>query len=276
MEIWIICNEIISLMSLLNIYVIIGFYDEAEKHATRKDKITNQKFNNNHIALKLEKLSNYHQSALHWNLKELNSIDYIANIAKNAYENISKTLNIQLHNVANINKFITKIIQDRESFMRFSRTKAKQAQNREVLTIQPKEHIGIGTKTKITIENYLGGQYFFTIDDVLLKNGILYLCESKHSKDSLLPSSDDIKDGLLKLMLYNNLDSIDGYKNFKVVLRLTSHCLQSRIILPSEHIESFLNKNNFSNTQKTILRNINNESKINNFEIWINHDNTIE
>lgn len=44
--------------------------------------------------------------------------------------------------------------------MQFSRTKAQMAQNRESLTIQPKEQIGIGQKSKIVIENYLGGQYF--------------------------------------------------------------------------------------------------------------------
>lgn len=97
--------------------------------------------------------------------------------------------------------------------MDFSRTKARAAQQREVLTLQPKEQIGIGQECKITIKNDLGGQYFFTCDDVLLQDNILVLCESKHSKNALLPSSDDIKDGLLKLMFYTSLDS---YPNRRV------------------------------------------------------------
>lgn len=36
----------LSLMSLLNVYVIIAFYDKADLHPTKQDKITNQQFNN--------------------------------------------------------------------------------------------------------------------------------------------------------------------------------------------------------------------------------------
>ncbi len=156
--------------------------------------------------------------------------------------------------------------------MEFSRHKAKEAQNREVLTTQPKEQIGIGQKEKIVIENYLGGQYFFTIDDVLFRDEILHLCESKHSKNALLPSSDDIKDGLLKLMLYNNLAEIKGHKKFKVVLRLTSNVLKDSLLLSSENLEPFIAKNPLSKAQINMLQSLNLESKSNNFEIWINND----
>ncbi len=266
--------DTISLMSLLNIYVIIGFYDEAQPHLSKVGKITNQHFNNEYILEQLTQLVNYHQSALHWNLNQLSNenLSKLANLAKNAYANISNTLNIKLHNPQNIDKFMQKISQSRESFIQFSRDKAKQAQNRESLTLQPKEHIGIGQKSKIVIENYLGGQYFFTIDDVFFKNDTLYLCESKHSKNSLLPSNDDIKDGLLKLMLYNNLSKIKSYDSFKIILRLTSNILQDSIILPSENLDSFIKNNAFSSSQITTLKALNIESKQNYFEIWINND----
>ena len=45
--------DTISLTSLLDVYVILGYYDNAIKHKTRKDKITNQKFNNNYINQKI-------------------------------------------------------------------------------------------------------------------------------------------------------------------------------------------------------------------------------
>lgn len=121
------------------------------------------------------------------------------------------------------------------------------------------------------IENYLGGQYFFTIDDVFLRNNILYLCESKHSKNALLPSSDDVKDALLKLMLYNNIDSIKECEKFKIILRLTS-TLKDSIILPNDNLANFLDKNNFTSAQKEMLNALNLESKKNNFEIWINNE----
>ncbi len=264
----------VSLMSLLNVYVIIGFYDKAESHPHKSDKITNQKFNNAYIAEQLNKLSNYHQSALHWNLNQLESknLSHLVHLAKTAYKNIATKLQCKLHDSKNIDNFAKKILQNKESFMQFSRTKAQMAQNRESLTIQPKEYIGIGQKAKIVIENYLGGQYFFTIDDVFLRDDTLYLCESKHSKNALLPSADDIKDGLLKLMLYNNIHSLQGYEKFKPVLRLTSSILQDSIRLPSDKIESFLQNNAFTKTQNKILQDLNLESKTNNFEIWINYE----
>lgn len=264
--------DTISLMSLLNVYVILGFYDKAQPHLRKIGKITNQHFNNEYILEQLTKLANYHQSALHWNLEKLKPTNLVtlSNLAKNAYLDISNNLNITLHNPKNIDKFIQKLSKSMVSFMQFSRNKAEQAQNRESQTLQPKENIGIGQKSKIIIENYLGGQYFFAIDDVIFKNNTLYLCESKHSKNSLLPSNDDIKDGILKLMLYNNLSKIEGYDSFKIVLRLTSSLLQDSIILPSENLESFINNNVFLNSQISILKSLNLEAKQNNFEIWIN------
>ena len=266
--------DTISLMSLLNVYVILGFYDYAEVHPTRKNKITKQKFNNNYIVKQLTNLISYHQSALHWNLSQLENknLSALVEIAKNSYKKIEDSLNVKLHNTQNIDKFAQKISEDRKTFIEFSRQKAQQAQNRESLTIQPKEQIGIGQKAKITISNYLGGQYFFTIDDVLFKNGILYLCESKHTKSSLLPSSDDIKDGLLKLMLYNNLSSITGYKKFKIILRLTSNLLRDSFSLPNNNVDSILAHHDFSNTQISILKALNIESQNNHFEVWINYE----
>lgn len=266
--------DTISLMSLLNVYVIIAFYDSAKSHSHKKNKITKQEFNNKYIAEQLKYLSNYHQSALHFNLNQLESSNLLSlvNFAKTAYNDIATRLQCKMHGSKNIDNFANKILQNKESFMNFSRDKAQKAQNREILTTQPKEYIGIGQKTKIMIENYLGGQYFFTVDDVFLRGDTLHLCESKHSKNAFLPSSDDIKDGLLKLMLYNNIDSLQDYKKFKPILRLTSSLLKDCIKLPSDNLESFLQNNAFTKTQSKILQVLNIESKINNFEIWINDE----
>lgn len=269
--------DTISLMSLLNIYVVLGFYKDAEKNnrnINKPNKITNQKLKSDFIYKRLEILSNYHQSALHWNLNQLNNENLLnlINKTKTSYKNISQQLKIKLHDSKNIDKFKTNIIKDREAFIQYSRYKAKNAQNREYLTLQPKESIGIGEKTKIEIKNYLGGYYYFTIDDVLDKNNNLYLIESKHSKNSILPSNDDIKDGLLKLMIYNNLCEIKDYKNkrnFKIVLRLTSSKLKNNIDLPNKNLESFINLNLLNKKQIEIIYKLNSECKENKFYIWI-------
>lgn len=207
---------------------------------------------------------------MHWNINQFEKLPALAQKAKNAYADISASLGVKLHNTKSIDNFITKITKSKEAFMDFSRSKARVAQHREVLTLQPKEQIGIGQKCKIIIENYLGGQYFFTCDDVLLQDNMLVLCESKHSKNALLASSDDIKDGLLKFMLYNNIDSIVGYDKFKVVLRLTSSVLKDSFILPSVKLQDFIECNTFLKTHIATLQALNIESSKNHFEVWIN------
>ena len=268
--------DTISLMSLLNVYVVLCFYKDAEKNnrnINKPNKITNQKLKSSFIYKQLEILSNYHQSALHWNLNQLNSENLLIliNKTKTYYKDISTKLKIKLHDAKNIDKFKTNITKDREIFIKYSRYKAKNAQNREYLTSQPKEAIGIGEKTKIEITNYLGGYYYFTIDDVLDKNNDLYLIESKHSKNSILPSYDDIKDGLLKLMIYNNLCEIKDSKNkrnFKIVLRLTSNKLKNNTDLPNKNLESFIKSNQLNKKQIEIIHKLNSECSENKFHIW--------
>lgn len=270
--------DTISFMSLLGIYVIIGFYDAAElntRNSRKPNKITNQKLNNAYISDQLLHLSRYHHDALHWNLNQLeqNNLIRLTNLARHAYENIGRNLNIRMHPPKNIDRFLARISKDRESYMSYSREKAKKAQNREVLTLQPKEAIGVGEKMPITIENYLGGYYFFTVDDVIVHNDIIYLIESKHTNYGLLPAIDDIKDGLLKLMLYNNLDEIvdlNGVQNHRVVLRLTSTELRANISLPNDlnEINKFLFENSLENKRDLILQ-LHNEAVRNNFTIWI-------
>jgi hypothetical protein len=77
----------------------------------------------------------------------------------------------------------------------------------------------------LTIYNYLGGAYFFTCDEARIQGNSIFLIEGKHSKQSRLPSLEDIKDGLLKMMLFANLEQVQAKgKEFKpvAVLKLTS------------------------------------------------------
>ncbi|MGI9035823.1 MAG: hypothetical protein ACR2GD_07260 [Pyrinomonadaceae bacterium] len=156
--------------------------------------------------------------------------------------------------------------------MESSRTKAQSAQAREFLTIQPKEILATQTKAKVTISNYLGGIYFFTVDEIILNNQNLFLIESKHSKSGKMPSVGDIKDGLLKMMLYTNLENVRiDKKNFAsaAVLRLTAERLTGEISSNEniETLEVFCRANNFSKKQKTFLRELFAEARTNNFAV---------
>ncbi len=161
--------DTISLMSLLDVFVILAYYDKAEVNMRNKFKITNQQFNNEYVIAKIKEIESYHSSALHWNLNELKSnLHIIINKAKLSYKNIEKTLKVPLHNLKGIDNFKEKIRDDVKFFMEFSREKAKKAQAREFVTQQPKESLSTLSKAKVTITNYLGGQYFLTVDEVLI------------------------------------------------------------------------------------------------------------
>lgn len=158
--------------------------------------------------------------------------------------------------------------------MTTSRQKAKQAQRREKLTFQPKESLATETKAAITIKNYLGGLYYFTTDEVEIKKDKIFLIEGKHSKNAKLPSVGDIKDGLLKMILYCNLENIfvGGKKYFhKPILKLTSENINgyvSSVNSPAE-INAFFKNNQFNEKQKLLVNNVFEEGKENNFLVLI-------
>ncbi len=261
--------DTISLMSLLDVYVILAYYDKALK---KGNKITKQKFDNTFIMNKIKEIEQYHSSALHWNLNEIQNIQSILSIVQNSYKNIESSTGVKLHSYKGIINFCNKIENDVSSFMKFSREKAEKAQSREIKTVQPKEYLSTLTKASLTITNYLGGQYYFTVDEVKIEKDNVCLIESKHSKNSIIPSKSDIKDGLLKMILYSNLKSvIIENKEYSVLptLVLSSSNLESEINTNSneEEIKEFISNNSLNNTKSNIITNLIQESKHNNFNL---------
>ncbi|MDR1552742.1 MAG: hypothetical protein LBS69_04680 [Prevotellaceae bacterium] len=218
--------DTVSLMSLLDVFVIFAYYDKAVKNDRYENKITDFQFDNKYVISKIKEIENYHSSALHWNLNELNeNFTPLFAKAKNCYAEISKQTGVKMHDLKKIDTFQIRLMTSLTGFMLFSRMKAELAQSREIATTQPKDNLSTFTKAKITITNYLGGQYFFTVDEVKIENDTISLIESKHSANSVLPSKGDIKDGLLKMILYSNLVDVevDGVPmKSKAVLNLTS------------------------------------------------------
>ncbi len=255
--------DTVSLMSLLDVFVIFAYYDKADINPRHIQKITNQQFNNVYVLSKIKEIEQYHSSALHWNLNELNTnLHNIIDKAKLAYQEIKKSTGVQLHRTSGIDNFKEKIGADVSLFMQFSRDKAQKAQARELVTLQPKESLSTLSKAKITITNYLGGSYFFTVDEVEITKDAIYLIEDKHSKGSLLPSKGDIKDGLLKMILYSNLTDVrvDGKKmECRAVLKLTSPKICNGYGM------NFWLRNEFTQAQIDILDKVINEANLNNF-----------
>jgi len=250
--------DTISLMSLLGVYVIIGYYKHAEKSPRYTHKITNQRFDIQYIRDEISSISTYQSDALHWNLTQIEKVGEIARTAHSFYKKISKKLGVEMHSKESAERRINELIKGKETFMQLSRELAKKAQNRESITTQPKEKLS-GLKATLTIKNYLGGYYFFTSDEVEIKSDKIYLIEGKHSKQSLIPSLEDIKDGLLKMILFTNLKEVKiAGKEYQpvAVLKLTSDIRFTENELKPSQIET--------------LRLLKAEAKENNFSVRLN------
>ena len=265
--------DTVSLMSLLNVYVIIGYYGYAERNRNYDNKITNQIMDYAYLAEQIEQLSDYKSSALHWNLNQLEKCQFIAEKAKENYQKISAKLKIRLHSLGGIDDRIRILKDNVQKFKKFSRKLSAEAQNREFQTLQPKENL-IEKKAKLTVRNYLGGEYHFTIDELRIERDSLILMEKKNSSKAKYPNVSDIKDGFVKLMLFTNLADTriesESYKHISV-LGLTSSVFKGfcHSQMPDEEIGEVLKSNSFSTKQQKTVLSVFNEGRINNFMIFL-------
>jgi hypothetical protein len=128
--------DTVSLMSLLDVFVIFAYYNNANK---KGNKITKQQLDNNYVRQKIKEIEAYHSSALHWNLNELNTnFHNIINLVKESYFRIEKLTGVELHGLSGLENFQEKIGKDVSQFMEFSRSKSEKAhvsfpKNRTVL-----------------------------------------------------------------------------------------------------------------------------------------------
>lgn len=269
--------DTVSLMSLLGVYVILAYYVKAEPNPRYENKITSQEFDYSYILGRFDELQEYKSDALHWNLNELDkNLLKIVNKAKESYLEVSQKTGVSLHSIEGIDRRIEVIKEDIESFKEYSRELAYSAQRREFLTTQPKESL-IEEKAKITIENYLGGAYYLTVDEAVLKEKNLFLVEKKHTSSSIMPTLGDIKDGFIKMVLFTNLEKTHigkDYLNHFPVLGLTSRQFKGYCSNHStaDKIEECLDENKFSARRKNRVSKIFKEGLKNNFLVFLAND----
>ncbi|MDI6800568.1 MAG: hypothetical protein QMD01_00725 [Thermodesulfovibrionales bacterium] len=250
--------DTISLMSLLGVYTIISYYNQADKSTRYNHKITDQRFNIKHLQFNFTNLLSYQSDALHWNLSQIENVGIVGEKALAAYKNISQRLKIDMHSFTTAHSRIQELLKGKENFMNLSRNLAQKAQVRERTTVQPKEQLD-GSKATLTIKNYLGGYYYFTCDEAKLIKNTVCLIEGKHSKGSMIPSTEDIKDGLIKMMLFSNLKEVKiGDKEYTPlpILKLTS--------------DIGFSIKNLSSSKSDLLKLLLKESLVNKFEVLIN------
>lgn len=269
--------DTISLMSLLNVYVILVPFVSALKNPKYDNKITKYKIDNDYVINKIKEIQAFKSPAIHYNanIVENEMMSLIRQTITN-YKKISKKTGVKLHNHKYIENFIEKISFEKESFKMFSREKSKKAQNREMLTTQPNESLRYKKKASITIENHLGGLYYFTTDEIYFSKDKtkIFLRESKHSARHKLPSSSDIKDALIKMVVYCNLKQVEDSKKTYLampVLRLSSVLLRGKISSTQSNvkIDYFIKSNTFAKSKEKLLKCLIEEAKTNNFEFII-------
>ena len=270
----------ISWLNLLNIYLVLGYYDSAEKNSTSKQKhchkLTRQRFHLPSIQEQIAQINNYHQSALHWNMNLCETrLATTLGKALTAYRDIAMQTRVTIHNQVGMQNYLKTIQKEYQQFRTLSLQGSQSASQREIQTLHKQEYLSEGDKATIVIKNYLGGLYYLTVDEVILEQNRLILQESKNATKGKLPSSADIRDGLFKLILYTNLDSLYHEKkkqNFVARLRLTGKEIKGTCLLP--HItavaeQKFIQENALSKAQKILLESLRKEAVSNNLEIEV-------
>ena len=271
--------DTVSLMSLLNIYVIICWYDKAEKSPRYQNKITNQQYSYEYIYNKLKDLESYQSDALHWNVKQVDDLSLVSQKIREFYfEKVPNELGVEMKSVIAYDKKMAIITRDAESFKSSSRSASVSAQRREAVSIQPKENV-IFEKGMINIKNRIGGEYYWTVDELVLMDDNVYLIEKKHGRNTL-PTISDIKDGFLKNVLYSNINSAQiGNKTVNVVpsMGLTGG-KSKRVLTTKDDLESKNPKDfNLSDKKYKEIKTIFNEAKVNGINIFIaNHKDLTE
>jgi len=263
--------DTISLLSLLDVHVVLAYYNDAIKNTKRSDQITEQKYDNNYVLARLNETYNFKGTVRDWNEREAKELKSVFEKAKLAYRKISKNTNTYLHDEAALDEII-KYSATPQKFVEFSRLKAQKAQRRESQTKQPKEALATDTKEKITISNALFGKYYFTVDETRREPQTVYLVEAKHSERVRLTNKSDIKDALIKMMVYTNLLNVrvgDEPRDYRVVLKLTSSKINGSINsnAKDEELTKYCSDNLIDSSQKEFLRKLFTEARENKFTV---------
>ncbi len=271
-----------SWMNLLNIYIVLGNYNHAEKNfrkgQSHKNKLSKQQFDNQAVQSQIREILAYKQSALHWNRSLFEEhLTQIVQKAISDYAEIAAKTGVKVHDHKGSKQWLLKIQQDFQEFKNLSNVGSQAASIRESKTIHEQEFLtSHSLKGVFYIQNYLGGEYHLTADEVFMDQdaGIITIQESKNSVQKPFPSQNDIKDGLFKLILFSNLDKLiyaGKETKFTCRLNLTGNQIAGRLEMPCSlsAIDAFIKQNPTLNKKNEQIYQLNLEAKANNIQIVI-------
>ncbi len=267
-----------SWMNLLNVYVVLAYYTSAEKNTSSKRAskhcLTRQMLDRQNVNSQIEEIGKYKQSALHWNrtlIEERFASTYQRALA--AYQDISSRTKVEVHSRDTQENYLQEVMRDHNRFKDISLQGSLGASRRESAVSHQREYLSEGKKATLEIKNYLGGLYHLTVDEVIQEEQTYILQESKNATNSFLPSLSDIKDGLFKLILYSNLDTLsenDSRVSFRTRLNLTGKGVQGTLKMPCDRTEvrAFLEQNG-KMAKLPLLNGLNDEAHENRLQIVI-------
>ena len=269
-----------SWMNLMNIYIVLAWYEDAERKADTTDKVTKQVLNAKSVREKLLEISRYQASALHWNTNHFkNDFEQIYLSAVESYKKISRIEDVAMHKAQDhldvLNKFKVDNQFSVESFKKETLPRSHAAMLRESATVHDLESLSEGDKGIFSILNDLGGEYHLTADEIYWESDQLVIQESKNTTTKKLPSMSDIKDGLFKLILFVNMEqvSVDNRTDVRFVTRLKlTGDLAGSLFLPNstEHVSDFCRENRLTVADQRTITLLNQEAGENdNLQIWI-------
>lgn len=231
-----------SWMNLSNVFIVLAYYDDAVPHPQNSQKITKQQLNQPHIQRMIEEIMRYQQTALHWNTHHFErDFESIYRLAVHHYKQISHKTGVAIHDpdthLNALNSYMVNNIFNLESYKTQTLESSRKASYRESTTHHALEYLGEGEKALFEIENYLGGKYYLTADEVYqMPDSTWIIQESKNATTrGQLPHLNDIQDGLFKLILFANMKTLywqNAPQPFIVRLKLTAKGLAS-LQLPS-------------------------------------------
>lgn len=259
----------LSWMNLMGVYVILAWYCDADK----KDayRITHQRLDNSYVRQKIEDIARYKMDAHPWNRDHfVQEFISIYEKALQSYKEISQRLGVAMHGQDEQFRFLDRVRSaanphelDLAKYAEHSLSASERAALRETITEHQLEHAqSASAKGFFEIRNYLGGIYYLTVDEVIFENNNrIIIQESKNSTRHTLPSLNDIKDGLFKLLLFSQIQELrrdDVSLQFRVRLRLTG-AFEGTLSLPTEsrNIEAFT-----ANWKESACRNV----------LWLNEE----
>jgi hypothetical protein len=251
----------LSWMSLMNVYIILAWYVSAKKKS--RTRITEQKLEGEHVRSKIEEILQYKMDAHHWNRQHFaNEFIPVYRKAIESYDKIAQSQGVLLHSREVHDDFIRHVrseadILDLERFKEVSLAQSQRSAISETFTEHRLELRGRFPKPLFEIENYLGGKYYLTADEVeFINEDEVIIRESKNTTRGVLPSMNDIKDGLFKLLLYSQLSELhyeDRRLRFTAQMRLTGN-FSGELSLPAKEscLQGFLSQFRSERQRKSI------------------------